>query len=114
MTSRNRNAGWVRKGDAMPIRLLVIVLLLGLAPMDGWAFMAYISNEKDNTVSVVDLDKMQTVKTIPVGERPRGIALSKDGKLLFVCNGDANHIEVIDLDTLQVTRTLASGPDPAQ
>ncbi len=34
---------------------------------------AYVSNERDNTISVVDLDAMKTVKTIDVGQRPRGI-----------------------------------------
>ena len=49
------------------------------------AYTAYVTNERDNTVSVVDLDKMETVKTIPVGQRPRGIVISPDGKFLYIC-----------------------------
>src|SRR5215813_8657504 len=91
---------------------LLATAVLVLGAVDAGAFTAYVSNEKDNTISVVDLDKMETVKSIPVGERPRGILLSKDKKYLYICNGDADHVEVIDLDTLQSVRTLDSGPDP--
>ena len=37
------------------------------------ANMAYITNEKDNTVSVLDIKKKKVVKTVEVGQRPRGI-----------------------------------------
>ena len=36
------------------------------------ANMAYITNEKDNTVSVLDIKKKKVVKTVEVGQRPRG------------------------------------------
>ena len=55
---------------------------------------------------------METVATVPVGERPRGITLSHDKKLLYICTSDADHIEVLDLETLQVVKSLPSGPDP--
>ena len=59
-----------------------------LAPLGGpaGAFTAYVSNEKSNTVSVIDTDKFQVVKTIKVGQRPRGIELTKDGKFLLVAS----------------------------
>jgi YVTN family beta-propeller protein len=45
---------------------------------------AYVSNEDDGTVSVIDADRSATIATIAVGKRPRGLALSPDGKLLYV------------------------------
>ena len=63
----------------MPRHLTLVLLIaaaaLAFAAADAGAYTAYVSNEKDNTISVVDLDKMETVKSIPVGERPRGILL---------------------------------------
>jgi YVTN family beta-propeller protein len=38
----------------------------------------YVSNEKDNTITVVDGVNLVPIKTIPVGQRPRVIVLSKD------------------------------------
>ena len=72
----------------------------------------YVSNEKDNTITVIDGEKLEPVKTIPVGQRPRGILLSKDEKSLYICASDSDHIEVLDLATDKVARTLPSGADP--
>ena len=47
------------------------------------AYKVYVSNEKDNTVSVIDSATMEVVKTINVGQRPRGITMSPDGKLIY-------------------------------
>src|SRR5665213_2265530 len=79
-------------------------------PVD--AYTAYVSNERDNTISVVDLDQMKTVGTIPVGQRPRGITLTKDGSQLLVCASDDDTIQIIDTKTLRIIGTLPSGPDP--
>jgi PQQ-dependent catabolism-associated beta-propeller protein len=73
--------------------------------------MAYASNEKDNTVSVIDLSKMQTVKTVPTGQRPRGMDLTSDGKRLLVCEGDSNRIDILDTATWKVIGAIDT-PDP--
>jgi YVTN family beta-propeller protein len=72
----------------------------------------FVSNEKDNTIAVVDGKTLNLVKTVTVGARPRGIVLSNDAKTLYICTSDADHIEALDLASLTVTRTLPSGPDP--
>ncbi len=90
----------------------LVVALAAFTPTGASAYTAYVSNEKGNTVSVIDLDKMAVTATVPVGERPRGIIMSGDNKQVYICTSDADHIEVLDTDTLQVTRTLNSGPDP--
>src|SRR4029450_11188243 len=76
------------------------------------AFTAYVSNEKSNTVGVIDTDKFQVVKTIKVGQRPRGIELTKDGKFILVAVGDDDTIQMIDTTTHEIVTTLPSGPDP--
>jgi YVTN family beta-propeller protein len=94
---------WIMTGAATALALL---------SHNAWAFTAYVSNEKGNTVSVIDLDNMEVTATVEVGERPRGITMSKDGKHVYICTSDADHIEVLDTDTLKVLNTLPSGPDP--
>src|SRR6266513_5661347 len=37
--------------------------------------LAYVTNERDGTISVIDLKKDRTVSTIKVGARPGGIQL---------------------------------------
>ena len=54
------------------------------------AFTAFVTNEKDNTVSVIDTEKLEVIKTFKVGQRPRGVILSKDAKWLIICASDDN------------------------
>ena len=76
------------------------------------AHQIYVSNEKDNTISVIDGETLEVIDTIEVGERPRGIVLSHDGKYLYMCTSDEDHVEVLDLETKKVLHSLPSGPDP--
>ena len=64
----------------------------------------YVSNEKDNTITVIDGDALQVTKTVPVGQRPRGILLSPDRKFLYICASDNDRIEVLDHETYKVVR----------
>ena len=88
--------------------LLASVLIVGPALANA----VYVSNEKDNTVSVIDSKTLAVTGTIPVGRRPRGIAISPDGASLYVCVSDDDGIDVIDTATLKVVRRLHGGADP--
>jgi YVTN family beta-propeller protein len=48
------------------------------------AARVYVSNEDDGTVTVVDTQRLTALATLPVGKRPRGLALSHDGTRLYV------------------------------
>src|SRR3990170_7873581 len=72
----------------------------------------FVSNEKDNTIRVIDGKTLEVIKTIKVARRPRGIVLSPDNTELFVAAGDGDIMDVIDTKKLEVTRQLESGPDP--
>jgi len=76
------------------------------------ASKAYITNEKDNTLSVIDISKRKVVKTVDIGQRPRGITMTKDGKLVLICASDDDRVEVRDAETLKLKYHLPSGPDP--
>src|SRR5262249_11434727 len=91
--------------------ILGFVLALACAPA-ALAYTAYVSNEKGNTVTVIDTEKFEPVRTIKVGQRPRGIDLTKDGKFVLVAVGDDDTIQMIDTATGEITGTLPSGPDP--
>ena len=76
------------------------------------AYKAYVSNEKGNTISVIDTSARKVVETIKVGQRPRGIALTKDQKYVLVAVGDDDTIQMIDTDQQQGRRYAAVGPRP--
>ena len=94
-----------------------ILLAAGLGVATGLvtpasAFTVYVSNEKDNTVSVVDSTTMAVMRTLNVGQRPRGITISKDGKFVYLCASDDDTIEIIDTASAEIVGSLPSGPDP--
>src|SRR5262245_28548711 len=91
---------------------LLGVSVFALIGTQANAFTAYVSNEKSNTVSVIDTEKFTVVNTIKVGQRPRGIELTKDGKFVLVAVGDDDTIQAIDVRTHEIVATLPSGPDP--
>ena len=110
-------------GDKMQTsmkRMACCVAAMALLATPGAVFgkamaaTAYITNEKGNSISVIDLDKLEVTRTVKTGQRPRGIALSKDGAEMFVCLGDDDRIAVIDTKTLKEVGELPSGPDPEQ
>ncbi|MCZ4091276.1 YVTN family beta-propeller repeat protein [Sinorhizobium psoraleae] len=76
------------------------------------AYMVYVSNEKDNTVTVLDSTTKEVVRTLDVGQRPRGITISHDGKFIYLCASDDDTIEIIDTATYEIIGSLPSGPDP--
>lgn len=78
------------------------------------AELAYISNEKDNTLSVIDIDTLSVVDTIDVGMRPRGIIFNQDYSRLYICASDSDAVQVMDVATRKIIADLPSGEDPEQ
>ncbi|MEE9338021.1 MAG: PQQ-dependent catabolism-associated beta-propeller protein [Methylococcaceae bacterium] len=72
----------------------------------------YVTLEKDNAIAVIDPIAGKLLNTISIGQRPRGIVLSKNQQQLYVATSDDNTIQVIDIDTLKPVGTLPSGEDP--
>ncbi|HET8761844.1 MAG TPA: hypothetical protein VFM12_00410, partial [Gemmatimonadales bacterium] len=59
-------------------RMTALPLLAGLlAGWSGsaWAETIYVSNEKGNSITIIDGASLEVVKEVPVGQRPRGITL---------------------------------------
>ena len=91
----------------------------------------YVSDETGGAVVVIDPAAGQVLERIPVGKRPRGIRVSRDGHTLLVAlsgspiagpgvdesklppaDRAADGIGVVDLGTRKLLRTLPSGQDP--
>ena len=119
---------------ASPWPRLGLILLIQpvLAPL-AHAERAYSTNEDDGTVTVIDAGRSAAIATVAVGKRPRGLALSPDGKLLYVAvsglpkcpppmtdadcarlgrDPAADGIAVVDTVALTHTRTIGGVSDP--
>jgi YVTN family beta-propeller protein len=62
------------------------------------SLLVYVTNEDSNNVSAINRQTGQTVATIMVGKKPRGIAISlgQDNQRIYVANSASNSISVID------------------
>ncbi|MFV0299735.1 MAG: YVTN family beta-propeller repeat protein [Paracoccus sp. (in: a-proteobacteria)] len=74
----------------------------------------WVTNEKDKTVSVIDVATLEVTRTIPTGERPRGITFSKDHSVVYICASDSDTVQVMDPETGEILHDLPSGEDPEQ
>jgi YVTN family beta-propeller protein len=111
---------------------LALVAWLAL-PAGARAGRAYVSNEDDGTVTVIDTQRLAAIATIAVGKRPRGLVLSHDGARLYVAVSGlpkcpppipeekcaklprdlkVDGVAVIDTATLKQTRMLKGVSDP--
>ena len=91
----------------------------------------FVSDETGGVVAIVDPEAGQVIERIPVGKRPRGLHVSRDGTQLLVAvsgspiggpgvdesklpppDRSADGIAVVDLATRKLVRTIPSGNDP--
>src|SRR3972149_9210687 len=76
------------------------------------AYTVYISNEKGNSITVLDSVTLEVKETIHVGQRPRGIILNNDDKYLLICASDEDAVQMLDVTSRELVGDLPSGPDP--
>ena len=73
----------------------------------------FTANMLSVSVTAIDASRAESkVVQIPVGKEPEGIALSPDGKTLWIGHRAAGLISVIDTATNKVTGTLTAGQMP--
>jgi YVTN family beta-propeller protein len=120
------------KAPAVALALAAAALsAYGLRVKDGHAPRVYVSNEDSRDISVIDTGTDEVIATVFVGQRPRGLRLSRDGRRLYVAlsgspksppgadesrlpaaDRSADGLAVVDLATLRLVRTLPGGRDP--
>jgi YVTN family beta-propeller protein len=91
---------------------LVLAVALGTGAADARAQRVLATNEGSGTVSVIEGGTV--VATIPVGNRPRGLAVSRDGKRAYIALGKDDAVAVIDVVNRRVVDRIPVGADPEQ
>src|SRR5438094_3234729 len=67
----------------------------------------YITNEAESTLDVADLKTLKVIKSIPLTNHPNNVAVSKDGKRVYVAIvSGAGAIDVIDTGTLTRVKSI--------
>jgi len=106
---------------AMKFRLLLSLLIAFIGCSTAHGPLAYVTNEQDGTISVIDTAKDKLIATIAVGGRARGLRLSPDGRMIYVAlstpkgkpySQTDNRIAAIDTRTRKVAAKYPVGSDP--
>ena len=73
---------------------------------------AFVPNEGSGTLSVIDVATDKLVADIPAGKKPRGTAISADGRIAYVSDQPNNQLVVIDLVIQRVSGIVKLGESP--
>lgn len=74
--------------------------------------LAYVSNILSGTV--IDIGLKTKLEDISMGGNPEGIALTPDGKYLWVGDDASPRVQVVELATRRIVATLATDPIPVR
>lgn len=70
-----------------------------------------VTNNEDDTVSVIDAKTYEVVKTIPTGKGPHGFRVSADSKIAYIANMGEDTVSAINLETFKEER-IKTGNTP--
>ena len=73
---------------------------------------SYVGNFKDNTVSVIDTGYGAVLGTLPVSAGPHGMAITRNGRTVYVSGDASSSVDVIDTATDKVVKTIPVGKTP--
>ncbi|MBU3079346.1 PQQ-dependent catabolism-associated beta-propeller protein [Sphingomonas quercus] len=92
--------------------LPVLALLAACSPERKGDDLVFVSDEEANVVHVIDGASGAKEGDLVTGARPRGLALSPDGRTLYVAASNANRIEAWDVAGRHRLHVYDSGSDP--
>ncbi len=92
---------------------VALALSFSFAPLAASAQgTAWVSSEKDNTITLIDTASLAVIGTVPTCKRPRHMQIAPDGKRLFVACADSNAADIIDLASRKSIGRISLGEDP--
>jgi YVTN family beta-propeller protein len=87
--------------------VLLALALLAAGPTSAAAApKVYVGLFKDNAVAVVDAGQGRPIATIPVPPGPHGLAMTPDGRKVYVSSDGASTVSVIDTTTDRVIQQI--------
>ena len=97
----------------VPSLLASLAAFLLATPATLWAApFAYVPNEGAGTLSVIDTATDQVVAEVPAGKKPRGTAVSIDGRTVYVSDQPNNQLVMIDAVARKPAGVIPLGESP--
>lgn len=73
---------------------------------------ALVTNNEDDTVSVIDMESMDVTATIATGKGPHGFRISLDSQKAYIANMNEDSVSVIDLAAMKEEKKITVGAAP--
>ena len=73
---------------------------------------AYVANQFEDNISVIDISTNTVTDTVSVGSFPNDIAITPDSDFAYVANSVSDNVSVIDTSTNTVIDTVTVGSEP--
>ncbi|WP_176541322.1 MULTISPECIES: YncE family protein [unclassified Bacillus (in: firmicutes)] len=115
ITTNNRPV-YINCEEIVGFSILSEIQICGTIPptLPGCKTYAYVANNGDNNVSVIDASTNTVTATVPVGAGPFGTAVTPDGTRAYVVDRIGNNVIVIDTATNTVVAGVYVGYLPYQ
>lgn len=76
-------------------------------------WQAYVSNNDDNSISIIDTATQLVTHTTAVGTQPRAIAITPDGSQIYTANSGSGTVSAINAATNLVSASVTVGNQPS-
>src|SRR4051812_36842705 len=73
---------------------------------------AYVSNGGSNNVSVIDLNELRLVASLPTGSNPSGVSANPMKDEVYAVNSDSGTVTVIDSAQNRIAGSMQVGAKP--
>lgn len=73
---------------------------------------ALVTNNEDNSVSVIDMNNYSVIQTINTGKGPHGFRISADSQKAYIANMGENSVSVLDLKSMKEEKKITVGSTP--
>lgn len=73
---------------------------------------ALVTNNEDNTVSIIDMKTYSVIKTISTGKGPHGFRISHDSKYAYIANMAEDTVSVVNIETMKEEKKIKVGATP--
>ena len=71
----------------------------------------YVSSESENVLDIVERTSGKMLRRVPIGERPNNVAITHDGRRVYVCIRGEPWVDIVDTTSMEkVKSTRGSRP----
>lgn len=85
---------------------IALALATSLVWAEASADEAFVANQSSDDLTIVDLSTMKAVATLPIGGKPAGVAVARDGSRACVTSPEGKYLSVIDARERRVAKKI--------